>query len=300
MTRKIEDFMAWLGGGNQEILAQVPQERARFIQMASIFLTTSSVAAFSMFFALHDGLQVASAGAIIVSVFWGIIILNLDRFLVLSIGTTRDRWRLILAVLPRLLMALLTSFIIATPLVLRVFATDIKVQLRAMHGDTGIVAQLQALSEISKHNSTVTWARLILYAFFIIIGILPVVAKVIINLGPMSAYEKVALSRTEEILDKVNMERIAARRIAESESNMRISLADDMRKREEALGVRANEHVASEMTKVLDTALQEWATRVQAVLKGGHPAEGSESAAGMPEHKHVDPGFRLPDDANLL
>ena len=129
MMQPIGDFMAWLGGAGRAILTQVPQERARFVQMAGVLLTTASIAMISMTFAMHDGVKVPLAGAIIIGLFWGFIILNLDRFLVLSMGSTRDLRRLIWISVPRLLLAIVISLVISTPLTLRIFASDINVQL---------------------------------------------------------------------------------------------------------------------------------------------------------------------------
>ena len=133
MMKRVSDFMAWLGGGDQELLAQVPQERTRFSQMAGVLLTTAGIAVLSMTFALHDGVKVTLAAAIVLGLLWGAVILNLDRFLVLSMGFTRDRARLIWLALPRFALAVLLAIVISTPLVLRIFASDITGQLAIMH-----------------------------------------------------------------------------------------------------------------------------------------------------------------------
>ena len=141
--KRVSDFMAWLGGGDKELLAQVPQERTRFTQMAGVLLTTSGIAVLSMTFALHDGVKVALAAAIVLGLLWGVVILNLDRFLVLSMGFTRDRARLLWLALPRFALAVLLAIVISTPLVLRIFASDINDQLAIMHQDQS--RQLAAL-----------------------------------------------------------------------------------------------------------------------------------------------------------
>ena len=133
MMKRVSDFMAWLGGGDRELLAQVPQERTRFSQMAGVLLTTAGIAVLSMTFALHDGVKVTLAAAIVLGLLWGAVILNLDRFLVLSMGFTRDRARLIWLALPRFALAVLLAIVISTPLVLRIFASDITGQLAIMH-----------------------------------------------------------------------------------------------------------------------------------------------------------------------
>ena len=63
--------------------------------------------------------------------------------------------------------------------------------------DTGLLIQLQALDALARRSSTVWWARLLLVAFFTAIECLPVLVKLLLNLGPPTRYE-VALGREEE------------------------------------------------------------------------------------------------------
>lgn len=308
MTKRVGDYLAWLGGGDKAILEKIPQERARFAQMAGALLTTASFAVVSMVFALYNGVKVPLLPSIFFGLLWGIVILNLDRFLVLSMGTTRDRGRLALIALPRLLLALVLSLVIATPLVLRIFASDINAQLVTMQhegfnkADTGILAQLQALSELSAHSSSTEAARLVLLTLFTLIGILPVVAKFLLNLGPLTLYETVAKLEEEKIIDRARIERTANRRNEERMSETRINVEDDMRKREEDLGKHANEYVASEMAKILDVALQEWSDQVRARLASSsesgiesQPTKGASPSASV----QVNPDFLPPDKDKL-
>ena len=130
------DFFAWLGGADLKILTQAPgYERTRFIQMAIVLLTTSGIGTLSMMFALYDGVGTPLAVAIIGGLVWGFIILNLDRFLVLSMGHTRDWKRLLLMALPRLALAAVISTVVAAPLTLRIFASDIKNEMVQVNAD---------------------------------------------------------------------------------------------------------------------------------------------------------------------
>jgi Domain of unknown function (DUF4407) len=457
MIRRIGDFMAWLGGADRAVLDQVPQGRARFVQMAGVLLTTAGIAVLSMVFALHDAMKIALFPALVLGLLWGFVIINLDRFLVISMGTTRGRWNLVLTALPRLALAVVLSLVISTPLVLRVFASDIKAQLyttrledstrqaqleshskeqqqlnqvltqistdngilngnvppatspqmktaqaqvaklqpqvnsdrqaadnayekwrceltgehcagssgktgngpraetyqqeyeqahatyvmangqlqqalaaertaqagvakaqpgdlaRAqqqarqalpqlvkerdqlkafIHGetaygskvnesDTGLLAQLQALSDASAKNPSLNAARLAVTALFFLIEILPVTVKLLLNLAPPTAYEIVAKLKDEEITDGARARRVEKRRIEERKSQARVNVEDDMRKREEDLGRQANKHVAAEMTKILDVALQDWSHQVRTTLTAnGSAANGSAAAPG--------------------
>lgn len=141
------DFLAWLGGADLKVLVQAPgYERTRFIQMAIVLLTTSGIGALSMTFALHNGVGTSLTVAIIGGLAWGFVILNLDRFLVVSMGHTRDWKRLLLMALPRLALAAVISLVVATPMTLRIFAKDIQnemVQVNANESKQIAKQQLQ-------------------------------------------------------------------------------------------------------------------------------------------------------------
>ena len=478
LTRRFRlgDLMVRLGGGNAELLEEFPQERAKFIQMAGVLLTTSGIAVISMTFALYDGVHEPLFWAVPFGLIWGTIILNLDRFLVLSMGSIREKWRLFWIFLPRFAMAVVLALVISTPLVLRVFASDINEELFVIHQqtsaqqaklvansskarearqvetqirsddsilaghlpvtvtnpqlqqaqhlvntltpqvqaaqsaairareawqcelygvgphcdgnsgipgpgpisrakeqlynaalanynqlagelasaktalakaqkavrssatndlakyqaqarqslpalkrryaqletylrktieagtnadnqNTGILAQLQALSAASAHNSSLNAARIAVLLLFFLIEILPVSVKFLLNLGPLSAYESALKSRDDEKVDEVKLERAERRRLQEGESQARITeredyrsieagklkahvqVEEDMRTREVDLGRHANEYVASEMKKILDLALGQWSKEVQSSLSR-HPGTGGPAGGG--------------------
>jgi Domain of unknown function (DUF4407) len=454
------DFLAWLGGGDLKILAQAPgYERTRFIQMAIVLLTTSGIGTLSMMFALHDGVHTSLAVAIIGGLVWGFIILNLDRFLVLSMGHSRDLKRLLLMALPRLGLAAVISIVVATPMTLRIFAKDIQnemVQVNAsesqqvaaqqlktgpatqadalltqintdkqvlaghlqgtvsnpevtfwqtkvsalapqvtqartamdnaqaayqcevdgsgphcegasdlqgngplaklkktefeqdqqnyqnlssqlqsdqqqlasaqsaaeqasgqtlqqqqaqakaalpglenqynkleaqltnnekqaqgaVEGNTGILAQLQDLSTAGAKDPILGAAQWIVTLLFFCIEILPVTVKVLLNIGPLSTYETLLKNEEDIITDQAKLTRVTRRRDAEREADKRIAIDEDMRRREEDLGKRANKHVAEHMEAILDVALEEWSRKVQAQLGAHLPPGTFPGAAG--------------------
>ena len=300
MMKRISDFLARLGGGNTAILDLVPLERTRYVQMAGVLLTTAGFATISMIFALHNGVQVPLLPSILLSLLWGIIILNLDRFLVLSMDATRDRMQQALMALPGVLLAVVLAFVISIPFVLRIFASDINAQLLTMHregfnkADSGILAQLHALSELSAKNSSIETARLVLLALFILIEVLPIMVKFLLNLGPPTTYDEI-------VSFEGNKRRVVSQRIEELKSQARVNIEDDMRRREEDLGKAANEYVAAEIAKILDIALKEWSDQVNARLSSestdmSQPAEGSSA----PTKVQVNPGPGLPVDDEKL
>jgi hypothetical protein len=478
MISRAADVMASLGGGDLAILERAPQERARFVQMAGVLLTTAGIAVISMIFALRYGVKASLAAAIVLGLLWGVVIFNLDRFLVLSMGDTRDRMRLVLITLPRLALAVVLALVISTPLVLRIFASDIDQQLfimqqrasrqeaaliagsgqqqeasrartqiatdqgilnghlpqsitspqlqsaqaqvsqlqrqaqtdfqaevttreawqceldgqncvgssgksgngpraqakyleyqqairtydsvrsrlgtalaaenaaqrgfssdlssrvqqikaqarqelpalqaryqklesdllstaangeRVNNANTGILAQLQALSEASAQNGSLQAARLAVLALFFLIEILPVTVKFLLNMGPLSAYEVVARLREDQAIDAATTRRVESSRLEEASSQARVRVQADLRRKEEDLARYMNRQIAAETTKILDAALQEWSKQARASLsRGGARPSGdgpapSANGAGRPAG-HLGEGFGQADD----
>jgi CRP-like cAMP-binding protein len=135
---RLGDYLARLGGGDPAILAQVWEERPRFIQMAGVLLTTSVIAVISMIFAMHDAVGAPLPAAVALGLLWGAVIFCLDRFLVFSMGRTRGRWRMIWVTIPRLALAVVLAVVISTPLVLRIFASDINAELATLRQEKAV------------------------------------------------------------------------------------------------------------------------------------------------------------------
>ncbi|WP_329087644.1 DUF4407 domain-containing protein [Streptosporangium sp. NBC_01469] len=112
-----------LSGVDEEILDQVPLERTRYVGLGGVVLGTAVVAGISMWFALSQVLGGSHIGLVIPTVIWTLIVLNLDRWLV---STVTGIWqRRLLMLVPRLLVAVVLGFVIAEPLVLKVFETAV-------------------------------------------------------------------------------------------------------------------------------------------------------------------------------
>lgn len=117
--------MAVLGGADNDVLDEVPEEVPRFVQMFLVLAGTALVSALSMMFALLTGVRVSILLAIPLAIVWGLIIFNLDRFLTSTMRSTKNVFRLLGLALPRVIMAALIGIVVAEPLVLQVFQNDI-------------------------------------------------------------------------------------------------------------------------------------------------------------------------------
>ena len=126
-------------------------------------------------------------------------------------------------------------------------------------------------------------AQWIVTLLFFCIEILPVLIKVLLNIGPLSNYEELLKNEEDIIADNAKIERVTRRRAAEREADrvereaVKQEVIDkDMIQLEEALGKKANKHVAQHMEAILDVALADWSRQVQA--QTGRPAAARASA----------------------
>ena len=117
--------MAVLGGADNDVLDEVPEEVPRFVQMFLVLAGTALVSSLSMMFALLTGVRVSLWLAIPLAIVWGLIIFNLDRFLTSTMRSTKNIFRLLGLAMPRVIMAALIGIVVAEPLVLQVFQNDI-------------------------------------------------------------------------------------------------------------------------------------------------------------------------------
>ncbi|WP_278102834.1 DUF4407 domain-containing protein [Microbacterium proteolyticum] len=117
--------LAVLGGADNDVLDEVPEEVPRFVQMFLVLAGTALVSALSMMFALLTGVRISIFLAIPLALVWGLIIFNLDRFLTSTMRSTKNIFRLLGLAFPRIIMAALIGIVVAEPLVLQVFQNDI-------------------------------------------------------------------------------------------------------------------------------------------------------------------------------
>ena len=117
------NLLITISGAREEILRECPTERVKFQSLGWAVLITSGIAAVSMWFALNSALGLNPVLAFPLALLWGLVIMGIDRWLITSIPSHGSRrWTV---ALPRLLLAVLLGTVISTPIVLRIFQTEI-------------------------------------------------------------------------------------------------------------------------------------------------------------------------------
>jgi hypothetical protein len=142
-----------LSGAHEEVLEFVPSERIRFESLGWVILVTSGIAVVSMWFALADALGVNGIIALPLAFAWGLVIMGIDRWLIVSMSV--DGGRKFAMAVPRLALAFLLGTLISTPLVLRIFQSEINAQISTMQQQNyNIFLQDQQSSQVAKQVTT--------------------------------------------------------------------------------------------------------------------------------------------------
>jgi hypothetical protein len=122
----MSELLFWLGGGDEEVVAECPSERTRISALGGTVLVTSLLALIAGTAATHDWLHVPLVLSLPAGVFWALAIMNLDRWLLLTIRRQATPSRTVLLALPRLCLALILGLVISTPTLLTVFHGEVR------------------------------------------------------------------------------------------------------------------------------------------------------------------------------
>lgn len=128
----LNEFLWMCAGANRKVLRQCPTEYAKYAGIGGTILFTAIMAALSGGYALNfvfDNVYIAIAFGL----FWGLLIFNLDRFIVntmYSDGKHTISWAELKSGLPRIIMAIFLGIVISTPLELKIFYKEIDGQMQ--------------------------------------------------------------------------------------------------------------------------------------------------------------------------
>lgn len=166
----INEFLWSCAGVNKNILRQCPSDFSKYAGIGGMILFTAIMAAISGGYALYFVFN-SYAIAGLFGIFWGILIFNLDRFIVntmYSDGKHTISWAEIRSGLPRIIMAIFLGLVISTPLEMKIFSDQIDSQLlqdngrrieQAKQAYKGLYDELDRY-EVQKHDIEVEEAKL--------------------------------------------------------------------------------------------------------------------------------------------
>jgi hypothetical protein len=128
---KIKHFFWLCSGVHIAILKKCESESSKYAGIgATVFFTGvfAAMAASYALFTAFDNVWIAIALGIV----WGLMIFNLDRYIVSSMRKEGNLKRELLTALPRIVLAVIISLVIAKPLELKIFEKEIQAELVIM------------------------------------------------------------------------------------------------------------------------------------------------------------------------
>lgn len=127
----IQQFLALCSGSSLELLKKSPTDFNKHIGIGGVILFTGVLAALSSGYALYTIFDNMYA-AIGFGLLWGLMIFNLDRYIVTSMKKSGNFFKQFFVALPRILVAILLGIVISKPLELKIFEKEIEKQLNTI------------------------------------------------------------------------------------------------------------------------------------------------------------------------
>jgi len=128
---KIKHFFWICSGASIRHLEECPGDASKYAGIGATIFFTSVFAALASYYALYtvfDNIWIA----LLFGVLWGLMIFNLDRYIVSSIRKHKNKWKNFFHVLPRIALAVIISVVIAKPLELKIFEKEINSEIVLM------------------------------------------------------------------------------------------------------------------------------------------------------------------------
>lgn len=129
--QKITHFFLLASGADLRTLEQCPSDRTKYAGIGATIFFTGLFAAMAAAYALYTVFDSYVIAALL-GLIWGAMIFNLDRYIVSSMRKDSRRYREFLTALPRIVLAIVISVVIARPLELKIFDKEIQSELIVM------------------------------------------------------------------------------------------------------------------------------------------------------------------------
>ena len=146
----LKQFLWWCAGVDKSLMLQCKHEWAKYASMGATILLTGVLASLSGGYALYTvfrngNLDVVDKTALFPSiafgVLWGIIIFNLDRYIITSFTKSAETSRAkrmgidLLHATPRIIVALIIAITISKPIEVKMFENRLRVQIESNKKD---------------------------------------------------------------------------------------------------------------------------------------------------------------------
>ena len=151
--QKLISFFWFCSGADTEILKKCPTETAKYTGIGATVFFTGVFALLSASYALFTVFDNVFS-AIVFGLVWGLMIFNLDRFIVSSMRKEGRPAREFGMAIPRLVLAILISVVIARPLELKIFEKEIAPELVVMEQEKYATQETQLMSRFIPYQDS--------------------------------------------------------------------------------------------------------------------------------------------------
>jgi hypothetical protein len=151
--QKLNSFFWFCSGAETDILKKCPSETAKYTGIGATVFFTGVFAFLSASYALHtvfDSILTATVFGMV----WGLMIFNLDRFIVSSMRKEGRIGREFAMATPRIILAILISVVIARPLELKIFEKEIAPELVVMEQEKYAAQEAQLKSRFVPYQDS--------------------------------------------------------------------------------------------------------------------------------------------------
>ncbi|MEQ9427074.1 MAG: DUF4407 domain-containing protein [Cyclobacteriaceae bacterium] len=131
---KVKNFFWFCSGASFPILKKCPTDDSKYFGIGGTVLFTGIFAALAGGYALYTVFD-NWFWAVLFSLLWGLMIFNLDRFIVSSMRKREDKMGEFLMATPRIILAVIIAMVISKPLELKIFEQEIETEMRLMEED---------------------------------------------------------------------------------------------------------------------------------------------------------------------
>jgi len=139
----LQDFFLFCSGSNSTILKKTPTEVNKHVGIGATIFFTGIFAALAGGYACYTVFNSALL-SILIGLLWGLMIFNLDRYIVSTLKMKKNIFRNFFGALPRIALAAIIAIVIAKPLELKIFDSEIQAELTLMQQED-IIEQEQLL-----------------------------------------------------------------------------------------------------------------------------------------------------------
>lgn len=132
---RVSAFFIFCSGAVNSILKRCPSDYTKYQGIGATILFTGIFSALSAGYALYTVFESYVASTIF-AILWGMMIFNLDRYIVSGMRKKSNFLQEVAMAAPRIVLAIFIGIVIATPLELKLFESEINAEIGMMQQET--------------------------------------------------------------------------------------------------------------------------------------------------------------------